>query len=207
MTLATKLGVLGWLAMGGVMCSLASVEGTEGVGGGRSVGGSGGLGGVGGDVGGMSGVGGLGGDGGVGGTGGSSTIPAIVINEIVADPLPNEEDWFELYNADTVSIDISGWTLSDGMNNYTFVPGTSVPASAYLVRIRSTLSAPQLDSFEFGFSKKGENLTLYTDTNAKVDQTAWADGQADQPMSWGRLPNGTGSFTALTPTQGGMNSQ
>ena len=203
MTLATKLGVLGWLAMGCAMCSLASVKGTEGVGGGRSVGGSGGMAGVGGDAG----VGGVGGDGGVGGAGGSSTIPAIVINEIVADPLPNEEDWIELYNADTVSVDISGWTFSDGMNIYTFLPGTSVPASAYLVRIRSTLSAPQPDSFEFGFSKKGETLTLYTDTNAQVDQTTWGDGQADQPMSWGRLPNGTGSFKTLTATQGGMNSQ
>jgi len=208
MALAVRLGLLGFLATSCVMCSLAGVTDVAGAGG-ASGGGGNGLGGGAAKGGGSPvGVGGGSGDaGGAGGVGGSAMLPAVVINEIVADPVPGKEDWIELYNADTVSVDLSGWTFGDGMNVYAFPPGTVLQANAYLVRVRSTQSAPQPDSFEFGLSKKGETITLYTDTLAVADHTSWIEGQVDQPYSWGRLPNGMGSFKTLTPTQGTTNSE
>jgi len=179
------------------------VGGAGGTGG--SAGGAGGTGGsAGGAGGGTGGVGGTGGGagatGGAGGAGGSPVLPAVVINELVADPLPNEEDWIELYNAGNVVADLSGWSFSDGSNIYTFAAGTMLLANDYLVRVRF-----EPDSFTFGFSKAGESITLRTNTNTLIDQTTWTANQADQPNSWGRLPNGTGNFQTLSPTQGSAN--
>jgi hypothetical protein len=124
----------------------------------------------------------------------------VVINELVADPLPADEDWIEFYNADSVSVDLAGWRFSDGGNNFTFPMPTSLAAGAYLVLDRN-----DPNSFTFGFSKVGETISLYTDTNQLVDSTSWVDGDADQPNSWGRLPNGSGTFQTLSPTKNGAN--
>ncbi|HPF36290.1 MAG TPA: lamin tail domain-containing protein [Candidatus Krumholzibacteria bacterium] len=46
--------------------------------------------------------------------------PAIVINEVMQNPLSladTDGEWFEIYNADVVAVDINGWTIRDAGTN------------------------------------------------------------------------------------------
>lgn len=184
---------------------LSGSEAAGGAGPSASVSGVGGAAsGSGGGVGGMTGTGGIGGQpagtGGTAGAGGAPPPPDVVINELVSDPLMGDEDWIEFYNASANAVDISGWYFDDVSNQFTFPPNTVLGPDSYLVLDRG---AP--NSFTFGFSKDGETIRLFTDGGMPVDTTTWTAGQGAQPNSWGRLPNGTGTFQTLTPTKGGAN--
>lgn len=61
----------------------------------------------------------------------------VVINEFVADPAGTDADaeWVELYNADTVAVDLTGWVLAGGTSSFSSkveLSGTMEPAE-YLV--------------------------------------------------------------------------
>lgn len=163
--------------------------------------GSGGSGGTG-STGTTSTTGGEGGSVGAGGAGGSPPVgPVVVINEVVPDPASGT-DWIELYNAGDQPADLTGWTLTDDdpSHVFAFAASTTIPAQAYL-----TLDQNAAGSFTFGLGKGGDQVNLYDDTATLVDNATWTSGQADMPSSWGRMPNGMGSFQTLTPTKGAPN--
>jgi hypothetical protein len=64
----------------------------------------------------------------------------IVINEIMYDQRPltqspfveDPEQWVEVYNRGAVTVDLSGWSFSDGID-FTIPAGTALPAGGYLV--------------------------------------------------------------------------
>lgn len=116
----------------------------------------------------------------------------IKINEVNSDP----NDWFELTNIGTEAVDISGWRYSDSTTATTFpiASGTVVPAGGF-VQIAS----------EVGLGK-GDAVHLYLpDGLTELDATTWpADTHA---TSWGRIPDGTGVFQALTPTPSAANQE
>jgi hypothetical protein len=64
----------------------------------------------------------------------------VVINEIMYDQRPltqspfaeDPEQWVEVYNRGASSVDLSGWSFSDGID-FIFPVGTSLPAGEYLV--------------------------------------------------------------------------
>ena len=61
----------------------------------------------------------------------------IVINEIMYDPSPPnsaDSEWFELYNAGTDRVNLSGWTVKDdGSNTFTISGDLWIDATGYLV--------------------------------------------------------------------------
>jgi hypothetical protein len=141
--------------------------------------------------------------GGAGGAGGGGDAN-VVINEVVPAPVDPDVDWIELYNAGNAPADISNWTFtdSDPTHVFTFPAGTIVPAGAYLT-IDTGSGAGQ---FDFGLGTGGDEVNLYDDTATLVDSTVWVSGDANAPNSWGRFPNGTGSFsTRTTVTKGAAN--
>jgi hypothetical protein len=123
----------------------------------------------------------------------------IVINEVVHDPVPGEEDWIELYNNGGEPVDLSSWLISDGGNFFPIPMGTIIDAGDYLVYTRN-----EPGSFTWGFGDD-EVVVLYDALDAPVDSADWGLGEAVQPLSLGRLPNGTGAFAELTPTKGAAN--
>jgi hypothetical protein len=145
---------------------------------------------------------------GMGGTGtGGAMASQLVINEV-----NSSVDWVEFYNAGNSSIDISGWKFSDNQpidptHVYTFPANTVVAAGGYIVRVRNDVNT-QPDEFAFGLGDT-DSVLLFDATQdpmtaTPVDSTTWPAGDAD--TSWGRLPNGTGMFQALTAaTQGAAN--
>lgn len=61
-------------------------------------------------------------------------IDDIVINEIMYDPVSDDKDdeFVELYNQGSSTIDLSGWRLDGGIG-FTFPDGASIPAKGYVV--------------------------------------------------------------------------
>ena len=72
----------------------------------------------------------------------NSIFGQVVINEYSASNLTTyidnysmEEDWIELYNADSESVDLGGYYLSDRVDNPTkwMIPyGTEIPGNGYV---------------------------------------------------------------------------
>lgn len=131
----------------------------------------------------------------------------VVINEVLAK-VTGGPDVIEIRNNNPWQVDISGWWLTDsdgfpvGDPERPFVlPSGSVVASlGYFVTARGT-------GFLFGLADNGDGVTLAAGSAARVvDTTSWNDGEANEGESWGRSPNGVGTFTTLTtPTPGAGN--
>ena len=145
--------------------------------------------------------------------GGAPTLPeklsgilaedtGLFINEVASkgDPL----DWFELHNATTQQIELSGLLLADDLNDVakrvSFPDNLVIPAGGFL--------QVELDKDGWpGFALGGdEELGIWTEDGALVDWVDWEEGQAGEGMSFARVPDGTGEFmTVDTPTPGFAN--
>mmetsp|Transcript_11705 Transcript_11705/g.21946 ORF Transcript_11705/g.21946 Transcript_11705/m.21946 type:complete len:720 (+) Transcript_11705:205-2364(+) len=154
--------------------------------------------------------------------GGSS---GVVINELLANGNKGQEDFVELYNGKDVEVDLTGWTLSDTLKEkkdadkddadkdddddaekhvYTFGGDgcsntSSIPAGGLLL-----LTKEEGCSFEFGLGRK-DSLTLKNAEGQVVDYVAWKKENALKGISYGRVPDGSGSFRRTDLTAGEMN--
>lgn len=90
--------------------------------------------------------------------------PLLLFNEVMAHPLPGEEEWIELYNAGP-EVDLEGFTLTDqDSHTYTF-PALSLPPGAYLVLLVQGLHPDEEGVLAMGFSRSilnddGDDLLL-----------------------------------------------
>ncbi len=153
----------------------------------------------------------------------------VVINEINYRSIDPEKniDFLEIYNDDNVSINLSGWTLTDGIN-YQFPSGTNLAAGGYLV----VAADPSACMSEFGFtgaygpyignlSGGGENVELRNGDNElmdEVDYESWKEwpcirhiNNGDSPASIQKMNptlNGKhgGSWRGMAPTPKAINT-
>ena len=98
-------------------------------------------------------------------------VSNVVINELMYKPISGDDDdqFIELYNRGTNTVDLSGWTLSDGIS-FTFPMGTLLASNGYLVvarnaaQLRSHYSnlttANCLGDFSGKLSHNGERVAL-----------------------------------------------
>lgn len=114
--------------------------------------------------------------------------PRVVINEIYTAGV---DDWVELFNAGDATADLDGWIFRDDdpTHAYTFPPATTLAAGAYLLVVRGE------GGFDFGLGDADSALVYDGDT--LVDGVTWLAGEIPPERSFGRLPDGTGPFTAL----------
>ncbi len=103
-----------------------------------------------------------------------SSPPLILLGSMEPDPVSgnDDEEWLELINPTLDAVDMSGWTLTGGID-FDFAPGTVVPAgdSVYLspdlFAFRSRASSPKGGEGNFvvgphdGNLKPGEDLFLW----------------------------------------------
>jgi hypothetical protein len=148
----------------------------------------------------------------------ASAIP-VFINEwmagntnALADPADGDfEDWFELFNAGTNTVDLSGYFLSDSGDPFKFEipPGYVIQPHGFLLVWADEESGqnqsdrPDLHvNFRLGLS--GETITLTSPTGDLVDRIAF--GQQTNDVSQGRYADGAGSLYFMTvPTPRGPN--
>ena len=137
----------------------------------------------------------------------------LVINEFLAsndmtqaDQDGEFDDWIELYNNGTETIDISGYTLSDDPEDvakWPFPAGTSIAPSEYLIVWADDDQEQEGFHTQFKLSADGESVILTDANGEQVDRIDFGPQETD--IAFGRFPNGTGDFRDLPPTFAAMN--
>jgi hypothetical protein len=135
----------------------------------------------------------------------------VIINEIMYHPISedSEDEYVELYNNSTQSINIGGWKFTSGIS-YTIPDGTIIPPKGYIViaanaerliaRYPSLTTANTFGNFEGKLDNRGERIQLskpLSDTPANnefiiVDELTYGDGS-----NWGKWTDGGGSSLEL----------
>jgi hypothetical protein len=125
---------------------------------------------------------------------------AVVLNEIVTQPLPAADDWIELFNrAQTNATLGAGWYLSDraaDLKRWAVPAGTVVPARGFV----SFAGAGGFGQ-AFGLSHAGEQLFLSFLPGDARDRVVEALAFAGQEPGWAfaRVPDGDGHWNYVTP--------
>jgi hypothetical protein len=142
------------------------------------------------------------------------TIITVVINEVMADneatiqsPHGDYSDWIELYNYGDYSIDLSGIYLTDNLANPTwqFPTGTTIIPNSYLVVWADGYSEIGALHADFRLNANGETIGLLASDGWTVIDSLTL-GKQIEDVSYGRLPDGSSSWSYLTtPTAGRAN--
>jgi spore coat protein CotH len=136
-------------------------------------------------------------------------VKQLVINEfcasnsnVIADEDGEYDDWVELYNNGDTAINLLGYTLSDDvdeLNKWSF-PNLSIGAGEYLLVWADSYDGALHASFKL--SSGGESI--YLSRNGEVVDGITFGGQTTD-ITYGRYPNGTGSFTLMEATPNAIN--
>ena len=133
------------------------------------------------------------------------------INEIMASNLltikdenGDSSDWVELYNPDSVAVNLQGWALSDSASNplkWIFGSVSIQPGQRLVVwaSSKNRPNGPQIHT-SWAISASGESILLTNPSGALVDQ--FPSIAVARDVSMGRQPDGTGPlyfFTQATP--------
>ena len=131
----------------------------------------------------------------------------LVINElmsnnlsIVTDASAKFEDWIELYNPTNSPISTNGLFLTDtlGLLHKWKLPSYLIPARGYAIFWADDDVGQGDMHANFQLSNLGETLVLTSSDSLVIDSITYLPQDVD--ISFGRSPNGLGSFTMLTPT-------
>ncbi|MDY7077298.1 MAG: CotH kinase family protein [Chloroflexota bacterium] len=125
----------------------------------------------------------------------------VVINEIQYHPASDDhgEEYVELYNTGTITVDLSGWTFSDGIQ-YTFPVSASIPPGGYVVvgHDPATVEAVYgitsvLGPFESGrLANEGERVAIKDALGNLIDEVTY-----DDHHPWPEPPDGDGPALEL----------
>jgi hypothetical protein len=125
----------------------------------------------------------------------------------IADPADDDfEDWFELFNAATNSVDLSGYYLTDTITNktkWTIPSGTTIPPGGFRLvwadeeDIQNGFNSDLHADFKLG--QDGEEIALFASDGTLIDSVVFSS-QIDD-VSQGRWPDGgTNRHFMPTPT-------
>ena len=112
-----------------------------------------------------------------------SLFAGVVINEIMYHPasLSDEDEFIELYNSTTQTVDLSGWKLRKGVD-YTFPAGTLLAPGAFAVVSPSPEAflshygkMPVLGPYSGHLANDGETLELMDAAGNTADQVKYRD--------------------------------
>lgn len=116
----------------------------------------------------------------------------IVINEIFFTSLTGESpnDWLELYNSSSNSVDLSNWMIKDEDDTHVYVipEGTEIAANDYLVFCRDTLAFESYygskanGNLSFGFGNTADCVRLYNYQEVLVDSVGYINTLTDNTL-------------------------
>ena len=149
---------------------------------------------------------------------------AIVINEIMADPIADEtlNEWLELYNDENKDVNASGWIIGDDNDNDTIQgglynnEGTIIPAFGYAIitddatRVYNNFNvsndAVRLyaddASIGNGLGNDGETIYIYDNNGNLRDKRTY--NKTTEGLSWAYI---NGSLFKSDPTPGFANDE
>ncbi len=148
----------------------------------------------------------------------------LIINEIMADPTGFdsngdstldviEDEYVELYNTTGGSLDISGWTISDGSGlQYTFPASTIIPADGTVVIFGGGTPTGIPGDFvdtaggSLSLNNTGDTVTVENEVSQLVDTVTYgSEGNNDESLT--RDPDISGGFVGHTTATGSGGSQ
>ncbi|QJE95493.1 lamin tail domain-containing protein [Luteolibacter luteus] len=112
---------------------------------------------------------------------GDAPDAVVTFNEIHYNPAEGQDaEWIELHNQMAVNVDISGWSLDDGVE-YTLPAGTVIPGGGFLV-IAKDPGNPALASisgvkgpYTGNLSNSGETIDLVSRSGRLMDRLEFGD--------------------------------
>jgi hypothetical protein len=131
------------------------------------------------------------------------------VNEWMAAP-SSGDDWFELYNGDSLPVNLAGVFLSDnpsitGMTNSPIAPLSFIAAHGWLEYHADSHPGNGSDHVNFSLDKNGETIRVYSTNLTLIDSVDYALQNTD--VSEGRLPDGSSNIVDFptTPTPDASN--
>lgn len=114
--------------------------------------------------------------------------PHLLITEFLADPKAvgdEQGEWLELYNADTMAVNLREWVLADLDNDrHVIASDLLIQPGQYLVLARtgdSTLNGGVTVAYIYqnlSLANSSDELVLLAPDGAEVDRVLWGDGMA-----------------------------
>lgn len=139
------------------------------------------------------------------GTGGGATLP-LVMNEVFSRGVDPDFDWVEIYNPNSVQIDLTGYKIYDGGGNQgtkpkmEFPAGTFIPANGYYVIVVDIQ-----DPAGFGIGSGGDEL-WFENTSGTVIDNQVIPAMPVATTSYCRVPDGSTTWLiSNTITKGAPN--
>jgi hypothetical protein len=120
---------------------------------------------------------------------------------IAADQNGEYDDWIELHNNSSASVDISGYFLSDDKDlrtKWELPSGTTIPGMGFLIIWADEDIAQAGLHASFKLSSQGDEVFLTSPDGVLRDRVSFSS--QDEELSWARKPDGTGTFRWQTPT-------
>ena len=121
----------------------------------------------------------------------------------VADAAGEYEDWVEIYNPGSGSVDIGGYYVSDKLNDLTKYqlpagdPATVIPANGYLILWASDEPSRGVLHLPFKLSAGGEAFAISAPDGTLISSLSFDDQQTD--ISYGRFPDGSANLYFFSP--------
>ena len=123
----------------------------------------------------------------------------IVINEVLYNGVNNtvRDEFIELYNAGTTTVDLTGWTLTSAVD-FAFPASTMLAPGAYLIiaenpaTIASKFGKTALGPWSGSLSSRGESIRLRDASNAIVSEVDYKVG-----FPWPTASDGDGASIEL----------
>ena len=149
----------------------------------------------------------------------TDALPQLFVNEFMAfnssccpdnSSGTNEfDDWIEIYNAGSTSVNIAGMYVSDNKANpfkYKIPDNasgvTTIPAGGFIIIWADNQSEQGALHADFGLANAGEDVGIYYIDGRKIDDYTF--GAQSENVSWGRTTNGAAtwkSFSSPSPGQ------
>lgn len=143
----------------------------------------------------------------------------VVINEVntsnmngLADSFGDREDWVELYNTTAAAIDLSGWYLSNKVNNpakWAFPTGATIPANGRLVVFcskRNTVAGSEYHT-NFKLNQSDNDHVVLSDPSVTIVDDLLLDPPTKLDNSRGRTTDGASTWSLfLSPTPNAPNT-
>ncbi|MCI0746445.1 MAG: lamin tail domain-containing protein [Verrucomicrobia subdivision 3 bacterium] len=117
----------------------------------------------------------------------------LAINEWMANPLPGEPDWIELYNRTNLPVPLYGTYLSFGASVQPITSLSFVAANGFVQLFLDEEVGP--DHLDLKLAASGGPVALYDASATGVSSITF--GPQAEGVSQGRLPNGTGAITSF----------
>ena len=123
---------------------------------------------------------------------GTQADSTVVFNEIMYHPATNEValEWVELHNQMAVDMDLSGWSLSDGVS-FVFPDGTLIPGGGYLVVASSPADLAAVSGYTHALgpftgrlNNSGERLELKNHNGRWMDRVTYGVDGDWPPAPW-----------------------